>query len=46
MLLGVLIGVSLVADTLVREGIVERKRLVEPLAQAEALARDGRFHSL
>jgi len=46
MLLGALIGVSLIADTLVREGVVERKRLVEPLAQAEGLARDGRFHSL
>ena len=46
MLLGALIGVSLIADTLVREGVVERERLVEALAQAEALAKDGRFYSL
>jgi hypothetical protein len=44
--LGALIGVSLIADTLVREGVIERERLVEPLAQAEKLARDGRFCSL
>jgi hypothetical protein len=46
LLLGTLIGMSLIADTLVRAGVIEREELVAPLAQAEALAKDERGISL
>jgi len=42
LLLGTLIGVSLIADTLVRAGLIEREELVAPLAEAESLATDER----
>lgn len=42
LLLGTLIGISLIADTLVRAGVIERDELVAPLAQAEKLAEDER----
>jgi hypothetical protein len=42
LLLGTLIGVSLIADSLVRAGLIEREELVTPLAEAELLAKDER----
>jgi hypothetical protein len=42
LVLGTLIGTSLIADSLVRNGVIERSELVAPLSEAESLATDER----
>jgi hypothetical protein len=46
LVLGTLIGVSLIADSLVRAGVIERDELVEPLVEAESLAKGERQQAL
>ncbi|HVB15965.1 MAG TPA: hypothetical protein VNF04_05500 [Stellaceae bacterium] len=44
--MGTWVGVSLIADTLVREGVIEREALAAPLAEAAMLAKGHRRAAL
>ena len=46
LLVGTWVGVSLIADTLVREGVIEREALAAPLAEAAMLAKGHRRAAL
>ena len=46
LVLGTLIGTSLIADSLVRNGVIERSELVAPLSEAQSLATDERRQAL